>query len=195
MNIGARIRKLRRRQERTLQSVADSCGFTRSLLSKIENGRSVPPVATLTRIAAALGASTSALLDGAGQVGTVHTPAGELRKRPPVRTDKGYSFFTFAAGRTDKLMQPFLFEVRKGQVRRHKLSHVGEEFIYVLEGELKYRVGSTEYRLGPGDSLYFDAESEHEVTPVSRRARYLAVFTEPQERESEAGRKRGKRRV
>lgn len=188
MDIGARIHKLRRRQGRTLQAVADSCGFTRSLLSKIENGRTVPPVATLTRIAAALGVSISALLDGAGQVGTVHTPAGKIGKRLPVTTDKGYSFFTFAAGRTDKLMQPFLFEVRKGGVKRHKLSHVGEEFLYVLEGEIKYRVGSAEYRLGPGDSLYFDAEEEHEVTPVSRRARYLAVFTEPAE---DGGRKQG----
>jgi transcriptional regulator with XRE-family HTH domain len=181
MEIGARIRKLRRRQNRTLQAVADKCDFTKSLLSKIENGHTVPPVATLTRIAAALGVSTSALLDGAGQSGTVHTPAAEVKKKGLVTTDKGYSFFTFAAARTEKLMQPFLFEVRKGQVRKHKLTHTGEEFLYVLEGEIKYRVGATEYLLSPGDSLYFDAESEHQVTPVSQRARYLAVFTEPPE--------------
>ena len=178
MELGAKIRKLRRRQGRTLQGVAEKCGFTRSLLSKIENGHTVPPVATLTKIAAALGVSTSALLDGAGQTGTVHIPGAERKKKGLVTTAKGYSFFTFAAGRTDKLMQPFLFEVKKGQVKRHKLSHTGEEFIYVLEGQLKYRVGSTEYLLSPGDSLYFDAESEHEVSPVSRRARYLAVFVE-----------------
>jgi quercetin dioxygenase-like cupin family protein len=162
--------------------VADRCGFTKSLLSKIENGRTVPPVATLTKIASALGSSISALLDGAGVVGTVHTSAAELERGPLVKTDKGYSFFTFAARRTDKLMQPFLFEVRKGQVKRHKLSHTGEEFLYVLEGQIKYRVGATEYRLSAGDSLYFDAESEHEVTPVSGRARYLAVFVEPESR-------------
>jgi transcriptional regulator with XRE-family HTH domain len=179
MEIGARIRKLRRRQNRTLQAVADRCGFTRSLLSKIENGRTVPPVATLTRIAAALGVSTSALLDDAGQTGTVHTAAAERHGKGLVKTDKGYSFFTFAAGRADKLMQPFLFEARKGQVKRHRLSHTGEEFLYVLEGEVRYRVGTTEYHLSAGDSLYFDSESEHEVTPVSKLARYLAVFVEP----------------
>jgi transcriptional regulator with XRE-family HTH domain len=179
MDLGARIRKLRRTQRRTLQEIADRCDFTRSLLSKIETGRTVPPVATLSRIAAALGVSTAALLDDAGQTGTVHTPAAEIASRGLLQTDKGYSFFTFASGRADKLMQPFLFEVQKGQVSRHKLAHFGEEFLYVLEGEIRYRVGAAEYLLAAGDSLYFDAESEHEVTPISARARYLAVFVEP----------------
>jgi quercetin dioxygenase-like cupin family protein len=76
-------------------------------------------------------------------------------------------------------MQPFLFEVEKGKVRRQALSHAGEEFVYVLEGEIKFRVGNIEYRLGPGDSLYFDSEAEHEVTPVSKKALYLGIFHEP----------------
>ena len=44
--IGHRIRKTRRRLGWTLQDLADRSGFTRSLMSKIENGRTVPPVAT-----------------------------------------------------------------------------------------------------------------------------------------------------
>jgi transcriptional regulator with XRE-family HTH domain len=180
MDIGSRIRKLRKRQGRTLQAVADLCGFTKSLLSKIETGRTVPPVATLTKIASALGVKTSALLEDAGLVATVFASADETGRKPQVTTAKGYSFRTFAAQRPDKLMQPFLFEVEKGKVKRHALSHVGEEFLYVLEGKMKYRVGRTEYLLSEGDSLYFDAELEHEVTPVSKRARYLAVFTEPE---------------
>ena len=95
-----------------------------------------------------------------------------------VVTDSGYSFYTFAADRADNLMQPFLFEVKKGQVKKHTLTHTGEEFVYILEGTVKYRVGDTEYRLQAGDSLYFDAEAEHEVMPVTRTARYLGVFIE-----------------
>lgn len=179
MEIGARIRRLRRRQGRTLQAVARSCGFTKSLLSKIENGLSAPPVATLTRIAAALGVGVSALLDDSRTSGPLAASAADVRKAPLVRTDAGYSFFTFAAERAEKLMQPFLFEVRKGQVKRHRLRHVGEEFVYILSGSIRFRAGRVEYSLGPGDSLYFDSEEEHEVAAVSRVARYLAVFTEP----------------
>ncbi len=48
----------------------------------------------------------------------------------------------------------------------------------MLEGEMKYRVGSVEYVLRPGDSLYFDSEDQHDLQPISRRVRYLAVFSE-----------------
>jgi len=190
MHPGSQIRKLRKRMGFTLQAVADQCGFTRSLLCKIETGRTAPPVATLARIAEALGVKVAALLDGAGRAGTVHQDAAVVRRGPLARTDAGYSYFAFAGERGDKLMQPFLFEVVRGQVRPHKLTHTGEEFIYVLEGEVRYRVGRVEYRLGRGDSLYFDAESEHEVTPLTAKARYLAVFVDPPQEAKPRGGKR-----
>src|SRR5690606_20473416 len=122
---------------------------------KIETGKTVPPVATLTRIAAALGAPVSAFLDDAQDHGTVVERASGHRPPAMTRTDKGYRFFAFAARRPGKLMQPLLFEARRGGVRNQALSHSGEEFVFVLEGKMKYRVGNTEYLLGPGDSLYF----------------------------------------
>ncbi len=179
MQIGPRIRKLRQSQRRTLQQIADACGFTKSLLSKIENGRTMPPVATLTKIAAALGVDTSALLDGESSPSTVLATASDVRRAEKIVTDRGYSFFAFAAGRPGKEMQPFLFEVKKGEVKPQALHHEGEEFVYMLEGKVKYRVGEVEHRLEPGDSLYFDAAIEHEVTPVSPVARYLGVFSQP----------------
>ncbi len=178
MTLGARLRQLRLRQQRTLQEIADLCGFTRSLLSKIENDKTVPPVATLARLAAALGVKASALLDEESTVGTVVQRAAEVAAAPLVRTDRGYHFFAFAAGRPDKRMQPFLFVARRGEVKRHHLSHAGEEFIYVLEGQMRYRVGQTEYHLEPGDTLYFDSEEEHAIEPVSAEVRYLGIFAE-----------------
>jgi len=53
-----------------------------------------------------------------------------------------------------------------------------DEWVYLLEGELLYSVGAVQYRLRPGDSLYFDAEEDHDMEPVSERVRYLAVFVE-----------------
>jgi len=179
MDLGTKIRKLRKRQRRTLKDIAESGGFTPSLLSKIENGKTMPPVSTLSRIAEALGVTFAILLDGSDREGPVHTPAAAVKAAGLVKTDRGYRFFPFAVERPTKQMQPFLFEVEKGKVRRQALSHSGEEFIYVLTGRIKFRVGNVEYRLDPGDSLYFDSEEEHEVTPVSHKALYLAIFHEP----------------
>jgi transcriptional regulator with XRE-family HTH domain len=186
--IGLSVRRLRLRQRRTLQDVANACGFTRSLLSKIENGRTVPPVATLSRIAEALGVRISTLLESDVSASAVVDSAADTLARTPVRTERGYAFLALAESRASKLMQPFIFIARRGEVRRHVLSHAGEEFIHVLKGRMRYRVGATEYRLGPGDSLYFDSEAEHAIEPLTAEVRYLGVFAEPA-RPADDGRK------
>jgi len=173
--LGQRIRRLRVQQGQTQGEVACACGFTKSLLSKIETGRVFPPIATLVKIAGTLGTNLAALLEDDNKGGADFCSLCDaLRSMAP--TEKGYSVFPFAVSRSEKKMQPFLFEVRKGEVKHHSLSHTGEEFLYVLEGEIQFRVGNIEYGMRAGDSLYFDATEEHGVKAVSEVARYLDVF-------------------
>jgi len=177
MNIGNRIRYLRKSQRRTLQDIADMCGFTKSLLSKIENGKTTPPVATLMKIANSLGVKVSDLLDENFESGTVFTKHSDIPEKM-VETTQGYSFYTFAPAYKDKLMQPFLFKAKKGEVKHHTLSHSGQEFLYMLKGKMNYRIGQLEYTLHPGDSVYFDSLEEHMLIPISDEVWYLAVFAE-----------------
>jgi transcriptional regulator with XRE-family HTH domain len=178
MTLGPRIRLIRLQQSRTLDEIARACGFTKSLLSKIENGHTVPPVATLTKIASALGVRVAALLDETPEDGSVHQAASGITAERFVRTDKGYSFFAFAGGRRNKAMQPYLFVAERGKVQGDALQHRGEEFVYMLEGTMRYRVGAAEFTLKPGDSVYFDGEEEHDLVPVTAKVRYLAVFVD-----------------
>jgi transcriptional regulator with XRE-family HTH domain len=177
--IAARIRALRRQQKRPLRDVAARCGFTTGLLSKIETGKTTPPVATLTKIAAALGVSLGELVDGGGPLTTVFQSAALRTAQAATPTEKGYAFHLLAAGRSAKAMQPILFEARRNKVRAGPLSHEGEEFVFVLEGRMNYRVGATTHLLGPGDSLYFNATEEHDLEPLTAVVRYLAVLTSP----------------
>jgi transcriptional regulator with XRE-family HTH domain len=177
MDLGIRIRKIRLEQNRTLQDIADSCGFTKSLLSKIETGKTVPAVATLVKIAEKLGVSVSVLLDDNDNNGTVYTPQSVIERKGMITTEKGYSFFPIAVERREKMMQPFLFIAKKGQIKTNGLSHEGEEFIYIMKGKIAYKVGEEEYLLQPGDSLYFNSIQSHELIPISEEVHYLAVFT------------------
>ena len=172
---GAHIRALRTQQHRTLQQIADACGFSKSLLSKIETGRIFPPVATLVKIAQALGTKVTALLEDHDDVATVCT-RGDVSDAGVVRTENGYWIFPFAPEHRAKKMQPFLFVARKGEVKEHHVSHEGEEFLYVLEGEMRFQVGAVEYLLRAGDSLYFDATEEHGVMPISDEVKYIDIF-------------------
>lgn len=173
--IGRRIRRLRLQQGRTQDDLAGTCGFTKSMLCKIETGAVYPPVATLVKIAAALGTTLAALMEDGGQVAAVHIPAARAAAGA-TRTEKGYAVFPFATEYGSKKMQPFLFTARRGAVKRHALSHPGEEFIHVLEGGMKVAVGDVEYTLQTGDSLYFNAQEPHGIWPVTATVRYLNIF-------------------
>ena len=175
LNIGSHIRRLRLRESRTLQEISNACGFSKSLLSKIETNKVVPPVATLVKIANSLGATVSSLIEDNENVSVVFTPREESEKRL-IQTEKGYSIFPFATKHKEKKIQPFLFVAKKGEVKEHHLSHGGEEFIYVLSGEMKFQVGNVEYTLKCGDGLYFNCLEEHQVIPLTEEVRYLDIF-------------------
>jgi len=175
MKIGSQIRRLRLEQRRTQQEIADACGFTKSLLSKIESDKVMPPVATLVKIAAALGAKVSALIEAGNGEDVVRTTASEVNDNC-VKTERGYWIYPYATGHKGKRMQPFLFVARKGEVKEHHLFHEGEEFIYVLQGRMRVQVGKEEHMLKKGDAIYFNSSEEHQVIPVKDEVRSLNIF-------------------
>jgi transcriptional regulator with XRE-family HTH domain len=175
LEVGDRIRILRINQKRTLQEVADNCGLSKSMISKIENNKTVPSVATLVKIAQTLGTNISNLLENNGWAKAIVTTRKEAEEKL-VSTEKGYSIFPYASEFHEKKMQPFLFVAKKGEVIPHQLSHEGEEFIFIVEGTMKMQVADTEYILNAGDSLYFNSLQKHGVIPVSDKVVYIDIF-------------------
>lgn len=175
LDIGDRIRILRIRQKRTLQEIADASELSRSMISKIENNKTVPSVAALVKIAKSLGTNISSLLEHDGWLNAIFTPM-EKAEESLTATDKGYAIYPFASEYHAKKMQPFLFVAKKGEVRPHELSHEGEEFIYIIRGALKMQVGEREYLMRKGDSLYFNSLQKHGIMPVTDEVAYLDIF-------------------
>lgn len=134
IQLGDRIKFLRLTQNRTLQEIADCCDLSRSMISKIENNKTVPSVATLVKIAGSLGTNISNLLEQDDSVNAIFASHRKSLDGLTI-TDKGYSIFPFASEYHKKKMQPFLFTARRDEVKAHSVSHEGEEFIYVVRGE------------------------------------------------------------
>jgi transcriptional regulator with XRE-family HTH domain len=176
LEIGTRIRRIRLQQGRTIQEVATLCNFSKGLLSKIETGKIVPAIATLTKIARVLGIKVSVLMEEGAVANVAVTPDLSSCEDAFVITSKGYSIYGFAPHFLNKKMQPLLINSQKNIVKQHSVSHEGEEFIYVLEGSVKIHVGNTEYLLEAGESIYFEALNEHGVMPVTDKAIYLDIF-------------------
>lgn len=175
LNIGDRIKMLRISQKRTLQEIAEASDLSKSMISKIENNKTIPSVAALVKIAKALGSNISNILEQDGWLNAILTTSQKARENLTA-TDKGYSIYPYASEYHEKKMQPFLFVARKGEVTPHELSHEGEEFIYVIKGQMKMQVGEVEYSLTTGDSLYFNSVQKHGIMPVSDEVMYLDIF-------------------
>ncbi|MCB0061216.1 MAG: cupin domain-containing protein [Caldilineaceae bacterium] len=148
------------------------------MLSKIERGKVVPALATLSKIANALGVRVSALMEDGVNLGTTFTPSLLAQPESFVATDKGYTIHAIAPHFIGKKMQPVLVYGRQGEVKPHSVSHTGEEFIIVLEGEVQGHIGNENYHLKPGDSVYFQSSSDHGFMPVTTHAVYLDVLVE-----------------
>jgi len=174
-NIGDRIRILRVNQKKTQQDFADLCGLSKSMISKIETSKTMPSVATLVRMAQHLGTTISGLMENDGWVKAIVCSRAEAEQKL-VPTEKGYAIYPYASEYHEKKMQPFLFVAKKGEVKTHSLSHEGEEFIYIIEGEMKMQVGDTTYILKTGDSIYFNTIQKHGIMPVSDVVTYLDIF-------------------
>jgi transcriptional regulator with XRE-family HTH domain len=173
--IGKRIKTLRTQLGQTQADVAQVCELTKSMLSKVEKGIAYPSVAALVRIAHALGTTVSALMEHGDSDRPVYVRKSQAEKTL-IKAEKGYAVFPYGAEFPDKKMQAFLFVAKKGEVKKHVVSHPGEEFIYVIEGEIAFRVGDEEFTMKPGDTLFFNAANEHGMMPLTPSAKYIDVF-------------------
>jgi mannose-6-phosphate isomerase-like protein (cupin superfamily) len=81
---------------------------------------------------------------------------------------------------TEKLMSPFLIEISPNQPADLPLSsHEGEEFLFLLAGELIVTIEDHQYAMRAGDSLYFDSRLKHTVQPTgSQPARLIACIAQ-----------------
>jgi transcriptional regulator with XRE-family HTH domain len=159
-DLGRRIRTIRRRRGLTLEEVSAMVGITAGYLSQVERGIAVPALAPLKRIADCLNVRLADLFDDDG----LASPYGLVRhdQRPQYRhavTGRLYPYLTPTWGGR---MAAALYSLEPGEETEH-LFHAGEEFAYLLHGEVEYHVGKRCYRMQAGDSLYFDASEVHYV--------------------------------
>lgn len=180
MKIGSKIRQIRVQHNMTQKEVANSCDFTTSLLSKIENNVVLPPIATLQKIANCFGVKMSVLLeDTAEQISASHTknPMHEVEKF--VKTEKGYSLLPLAGDFMQKRFQPMIvYSNKKAKMRNQMLYHKGEEFIFIIKGSMVFMVDHQDYSLREGDSLYFDAAKIHGIKNVPDEVYYIDILSD-----------------
>lgn len=182
LDIGSQVRQLRQRNGLTLQNVSDLTGLSKPLLSQIENNIAAPPIATLLKISKALGVNIGYFFQDAPSDHRIAVVRRDERKKAMRRSHQeadnvGYMYESLAYTMIEKHMEPFLVEI---EPRSEKdlifYNHRGEEFLYVLEGEVEFRCTDRIISLGHGNSIYFDSSLPHALRALNRKSgKALAV--------------------
>ncbi len=179
--LAQRIRQLRKDRGLTLDEVASQTGLTRSWLSKVENYKVTPSLPGLAGIAEALGISLSELVDGLDERPRMVVVKKEQRQRVELEhIDADVRYESLAHKRSSHRLHPYLVTIPKGVGKTRASPHEGEEFLYVIEGELVFEYDGVETALAAGDSLYFEASVAHRVKNAhDEPAKFISVFMEP----------------
>lgn len=177
----ARLKLLRHQRGLTLEQLAAASGLTKSYLSKVERGLSTPSVGAALNIARSLGVDVAALFGAEAEHGgiSVNRANGNWSiATGAAERDHGRGIEILAVDLAAKQMQPFLMtppaEFADGPLLH---AHSGEEFLYVLSGEVEIAFPQRSERLAAGDSIYFRAALPHRLRRLSDAAQVLLVIS------------------
>jgi transcriptional regulator with XRE-family HTH domain len=181
--IGSKLRHLRLKKKIALVDLGKHTGLSASMLSQLENGKLIPTLPTLARIAMVFDVGLEHFFADKTQRRTFTIVRSEDRIRFPDRPDSpapGYFFEVLAFGAAEKSLAAYLAEFPKHpamEARTH--AHDGAEFVHVLEGSLGIHYQSEEYVLHSGDSVYFDASEPHSYYGQSDSPSKAIIITTP----------------
>ncbi len=184
LDLGNQVRKLRNERSLTLQDLAGLTGLSKPNLSQIENNLVTPPIATLLKIATALGVPIGYFFQESPQQRNMIVVRKEDRygiAKGPHISHIGYQYEPLAYPKIDKSMEPFIVEMEERETSDIVFNnHRGEEFLFVLRGSLEFCYGDDSVTLKEGDSLYFDSIIPHGYRGIGGPAKTLVVIYRPQ---------------
>jgi len=180
--IGNKVRELRQKNRYTLQDMAMRTGLSKPFLSQIENDHVVPPIFTLLKLARALDVSMAYFFQEELSSERIAVTRSQERirieRRPHQKKGQvNYLYTALETKKSNKNMEPFLVEFpSQDSVKMVFNSHEGEEFLYVIEGNVEFRSADRVEILHSGDSIYFESDLSHGFRGVGPEpAKALAV--------------------
>lgn len=182
----SKIKSIRERQNMTIEELSEASGVKLEVLQAMENGEVIPSLTPLTKMARALGVRLGTFLDDTPQLGPVVTRGGQTENtlyfsgREDVTNASNLEFHSLGAGKIDRNIDPFIIDIEYEEEEKELSSHEGEEFIYVLEGEIEVIYGKDTFVIGEGDSIFYDSVVPHHLHATGeKRSKILAVLYTP----------------
>jgi DNA-binding transcriptional MerR regulator/mannose-6-phosphate isomerase-like protein (cupin superfamily) len=171
--IGSHLRQLRAKQKLSLAQVARAAGISVGFLSALERSQMSGSVGTLRKLARFYKTNILDFFDANGASSRHVRPA----ERKVLEAGAGVRMELLAWGNT--VMEPHLFRIAPEAGSGDSYTHDGEEFIYVLRGDLEIAVDGEQFHLKPGDSFYFESATPHRWKNPGRKETWVLWINTP----------------
>ena len=186
--VGSKIRGIRESKNLSIEEIAERSGLSIDQISSIENDQNLPSLGPLIKIARALGVRLGTFMDDNDALGPVICRAADREASNSISFSNGATdarkhmeYHPLAQQKAGRHMEPFVIDINPEENPDFKLSaHEGEEFIYVMQGEVEIEYGKEKYILKEGDSIFYDSIVKHHVHGApGKSAKILAVVYIP----------------
>lgn len=169
IGIGKRIKDIRKSNKKTINTIANAAQVSNGLISRIENGRTIPSLPVLLNIINALEVEVSVFFDGMPKSSRQNYIVSRADENSIIEKEddaKGFTYkYIFGKQLSSIGFEAVLLEV-KPDSHREKVETDAYEYKYVLSGECVYSIGDDEVLIKEGDSIFFDGRIPH--VPVNR---------------------------
>ena len=186
--VGKKIQGIRESKNLSIEEISERSGLSAEQIQSIENDQYLPSLGPLIKIARALGVRLGTFLDDNDDLGPVVCRAADRERDRSIsfsndatEARQNMIYHSLAKQKAGRHMEPFVIDVQPSEDKDFKLSaHEGEEFIYVMSGEVEIAYGKETYSLQEGDSIFYDSIVKHHVHGApGKSAKILAVVYIP----------------
>jgi len=160
---GEKIAKLREAQGWSQESLAESTGQTPDFIAQVESDEISPPVSFLVRLAGALGVDPGTFLHKEEQ-----SAIRDQRVQSFIKRTRSYSYETLTPGAEKNHLRAFMVTIESHHAHKPvEYRHEGEEFIYVMKGDLELTLGGKIHILKKGECIHFNSDIPHKLKSLS----------------------------
>ena len=164
ITIGLQIRHIRKDKNLSLQEIANRTGLSKSLMSKVENFRTIPSLPVLLKISDALNVDMAELVKGISKKDKQAYVIVRKNERKIIERENSrgftYESLIITENKKTSLFESFILTLKR-DAKRKLVSTDGNEFLFILDGEIEFEYGKKKICLMNGDSIFFDGRIPH----------------------------------
>ena len=158
MQIGAKLKELRILKGLTQEELADRTELSKGFISQLERDLTSPSIATLMDILQCLGTSIGEFFNETPEEQIVFGKTDYFEKHD---LELKNEIKWIIPNAQKNMMEPILLTLEPGGETYPDNPHEGEEFGYVLQGNISIHIGSKTYKAKKGESFYFVSDKKH----------------------------------